>query len=191
MYDGGRFIYWSNGKYNVHLKGTAMRILQMLVLPVILCSCLFTTAYAQAQTHEPSVLFVYDTLDDKSSFFITAFRDALKGMPVTVDEAAVEHPVKKEVAAYDAVVLYSRVMAFDMKSPVRTWVEQQKSFNKKKVFLFVTANRWFQEKHFAKLLDMLKKRDATVVDAVTLATKDMTDEKKKAKVRECVGKVLQ
>lgn len=157
------------------------------VRPIIFCTALFSTLYAQEQVRESKVLFVYDTLDDKSSFFITAFRDALKEL--AVDEAAVENPVKTDIGSYDAVVLYSRVLAFDMKSPVRTWIAGQKSFNRRKVYLFTTANRWFYEKHLSKLIDMLKAREATVVDAVTMATKDMTDEQKREKVLELVLKV--
>jgi len=145
---------------------------------------------AQEDTAGVKVLFVYDTLDDKSSFFITTFREELTALPCTVDEAAVENSKTGDLSHYSLLVIYSRIMAFDMKSPVRKWIEGQKSFGKKKIALFVTTNRWFLEKHFSRLKDLLGKRNADVVDAVSMATKDLTDEQKKAWVRENLAKVV-
>lgn len=148
--------------------------------------CLYTLVsgvVAQEQSVTPRVLFVYDTLDDKSSFFITTFRDELQALPCRVDEAAVEHSAVGDISPYSLLVVYSRIMAFDMKSPVRKWIKKMKSYNATRVALFVTANRWFLEKHFNRVQAMLQSRDADIVDAVSMATKDMTDKEKRAKVR--------
>jgi hypothetical protein len=130
------------------------------------------------------VLFVYDVLDDDSRFFIEAIRSQLDNMNLDIEEVAVANSDVQSLKRYDYVLLYSRVMAFNMKSPVRGWVRKRKHFRDAKLFIFVTANRWFEQKHRQELLSLAKKRNARVIDAVTMATKDMTEAQKAQAVKE-------
>lgn len=145
---------------------------------------------AQEQSDQPRVLFVYDILDNETSFFINTFRKELSTLPCSTDELSLEQSKDSDMSQYNLLVLYSRVMAFDMKSPVRKWVKAIKSFDKKNVALIVTAYRWFNEKHYKEMTKLLKAKDANIVDAVSMATKDLSNEQKRAKVHESLVKAV-
>lgn len=148
------------------------------------------STHAQQQYEKPRVLFVYDILDDETSFFINTFRDEFRTLPCSIDELSIEQSKVSDMSKYDLLVLYSRVMAFNMKSPVRNWVKAIKSFDKKKVALMVTAYRWFNETHFREMTKLLNARNANIVDAVSMATKDLSDEQKRAKVHDSLVKTV-
>lgn len=131
---------------------------------------------------KPAVLFVYDTLDDDTRFYVETFRDYLKESGRGFEEAAVEHAVDSDPAPFDYLVIYSRVMAFDLASPVRKWLRSLNALEGKKVFLFVTAAKWLHEKQRNNLTEIVRKRGGTVVDAVSSATSDMSEEQKREKI---------
>jgi len=72
----------------------------------------------------------------------------------------------KDLSAYDTVLIYGMVQAFNMKSPIRDWLKANPGLENKRVFLFVTANRWFLKNLFVQLTKLLDKQKADVVDAV-------------------------
>jgi hypothetical protein len=142
---------------------------------------------AAVNEESPRTLFVYDTLDKDSRFFIQAFRDAFADAGIAFDEAAVEHATVDEMSPYERVIIYSRVMAFNMKSAVRTWVKTMESFKDTKVLICVTAHKWFEEKHRKGLAAQVKKKDGELVDAVAKATAKMSEKEKRAWVRQCLS----
>lgn len=153
--------------------------LRILTLCFLLLS--FLAAQSAADTiakQSPRVLFVYDTLDTDIAPFIEEYRRQMNEKGIAFDEARVKESADVDLSPYERIAIYSRVMAFNMASPVRKWIRSVRSFQKKKLFIFTTANRWFEEKHLRQLVDAAKKRDATIVDAVTMATKDLTREQK-------------
>lgn len=150
----------------------------------------FTTGvYAQQadSSGASKVLFIYDKVDKGTQLYIDTYRERLKATGLTVDEVAVERAKVNDLRPYSTIVLYSRVMAFDNMSPVRDWLKSQKDLGNRNVFLFVTAAAWFYEKHYQKMLKIIKDRNGNVVDAVTMATGRMKDTQK----REAVTKHLE
>jgi lactam utilization protein B len=94
-----------------------------------------------------------------------------------------------DLTKYSAVLVHGMVMAFASKSPVRDWLKAEKRLEGKKVYLFVTANRWFLDKLYKQLGDLLARDKAGSVDAVSAATKKMDDAAKEAAVRAFVAKL--
>lgn len=136
---------------------------------------------------DPSLLFVYDTLDEKSEFYITHLREQLRESGFVFDEAAVKNEANADAGQYDTIVVYSRVMAFNMSSPVRAWLKSVKSFEHTRVYIFVTAARWFEQKHKDELLKIVSRKNPEEVDAVTSATEKMTDRQKIDGIEEFVN----
>ena len=137
------------------------------------------------------VLFVYDKVDKQSSFYINAFRKVLGETGHTIEEAAVESEKNADITTFDVLVIYSRVMAFNMMSPVRKWIKERKNFSGKDLFIYVTADRWFYKGHYDGLIKLVKKSNGNLVDGVTMATNKMTDEQKIEKIGEHLIKLKQ
>lgn len=151
----------------------------------------FSTAFAAlgAQAAIGKALYVYDEVNEQSSPYIEHFRDAFAAEGIAYDEAAAAELVSKDLSQYDAVVVHGMVMAFASKSPVRDWLKTGPDLGGKKVSLLVTANRWFLNKLFGQLEELLKRNNAQVVDAVSMATKHTDNAGEKAAVRRQVARL--
>ncbi len=134
---------------------------------------LFITFFVGAQTPGGKVLFVYDEVNVNSDPYVGYFRQALAAEGLTFDEVVAGNMAGKDLSAYDTVLIYGMVQAFNMKSPIRDWLETKPGLENKRVSLFVTANRWFLKNLFVQLTKLLDKQEADVVDAVSMATKDL------------------
>ena len=132
------------------------------------------------------MLFVYDALDENSEFYITHLREQLREKGFTYDEVAVKSKADFDPISYDTIVVYSRVMGFNMSSPVRGWLKSVKSLKNTRVYLFVTAARWFEQKHKEQLAKIAAQKDPKAVNAVTSATEKMTPEQKIESMRKFV-----
>jgi len=146
-------------------------------------------AVLAAQVAGGKLLYVYDEVNKQSTPYIGYFKDALAAQGIGFDEATASQASSIDLSGYSAVLVHGMVMAFNMKSPVRDWLKAEKRLEGKKVFLFVTANRWFLEKLTAQLGELLKKDGAIQVDAVSSATKAMDAAAKDAAVRGLVAKL--
>lgn len=155
---------------------TAALALACAVLPVL--SGMGETSGGGNGGRVKKVLFVYDVVDERSGFYIDAFRKALAKTGHDISEVAVEKGTVEDISSYDVLVVYSRVMAFNMMSPVRKWLKKHGSFKGRKLFLYVTADRLFHKAHCRGLIKLVKKREGVVIDAVTMATNKMSDEDK-------------
>lgn len=165
-----------------------MKPLYLLTFAAIFASSPYAQSADTAKAAASRVLFVYDKVDESSAFFINAFRDQLKKADVAFTEAAIDSSKVTDLAPYDHLLIYSRVMGFNMISPVRSWMASIKDLASKKVHLFVTANRWFAEDNKKQLVTLSSKRNG-VVDAVSMATQKMTSEQKIQAVTAEVAKV--
>ena len=116
-----------------------MGILRIGVLSIVLIGALSAQPADTVQPHAKMALLVYDKVDNNSKFFVEGFREQLKASGIPFEEAAVESTQIRDVSRYEYLVIYSRVMAFTMISPVKRWVRSMASFENKKVLLFVTA----------------------------------------------------
>jgi hypothetical protein len=142
-----------------------------------------------AQETGKKTLYVYDEVNKNSTPYITYFKAAFAEKGIAYDEATAAQAASKDLSAYDAIVIHGMVMAFGTKSPVRDWLKRGTKFEGKKVSLLVTANRWKLEKLYDQLTKLLKKDKADVIDAVSMATKDMNEAAKIDAVKTQVGKL--
>ncbi|MBD3393876.1 MAG: hypothetical protein GF418_17225 [Chitinivibrionales bacterium] len=133
-----------------------------------------------------TALFIYDKIDDNSRFYIEAVRENLGGMGIPFKEAAAETEKNYDASPYHRVIVYSMVMGFNMISPVRSWLRKGEGLTGKDVLILVTANRWFNEKQRKELVKIAGDRQANVIDAVSMATEKLSDEKK----QKTIGKHL-
>jgi hypothetical protein len=128
------------------------------------------------------LLFVYDEVNKQSSPYIGYFRDAFAAKGIIYDEAAAAELKAKDLSSYKLIVVYGMVMAFNTKSPIRDWLRTAPDLGGKKVSLFVTANRWYLKQLSEQLLELLKDDKAEVVDAVSMATKNLDNREKSSAV---------
>ena len=142
-----------------------------------------------AQTAPPRTLFVYDEVNDQTKPYISHFREAFAASGTAFDEAAAADLKGRDLSRYDVVVLHGIVQAFNMKSPIRDWLKTKPDLAGKRIYLFVTANRWFLDKLNRDLTGLLAKAGVKPVDAVSMATKDTDDAAERAAVIRFVGTV--
>jgi hypothetical protein len=135
------------------------------------------------------ILFAYEESNEKLEPWISRFSGAFSAANLTVDKKAAIDLASADLSKYDLIVIYGAVMAFASKEPLRDWLKAENRLSGKKVALFVTANRWFLKKYDDQLLGLLKKKNATVVDAVSGATKDLTESEKQKIVDDFIGKL--
>jgi hypothetical protein len=102
------------------------------------------------------------------------------------DEMAVKDDASITIGHYDTVVVYSRVMAFNMSSPVRGWLKSVEDLDSTAVYIYVTANRWFEQKHKEQLVNIVSPKNPEKVDAVTSATEKMTEQEKVESIQDFV-----
>jgi len=154
----------------------------MKIAIAIACALLITAGLA-AETADGKVLLVYDEVNVNSDPYVGYFKEALTAEGLAFEETVVGSVAGKDLAAYDTVLIYGMVQAFNMKSPIRDWLKTKPALENKKVSLFVTANRWFLKNLFVQLTKLLDKQKAEVVDAVSMATKDLDASAKEAAVK--------
>jgi hypothetical protein len=135
-----------------------------------------------ADSSAGKVLFIYDEVNQQSSPYVERFREAFAAKGISFDEATAVQVKSKDLSSYTRLVVYGMVMAFNMKSPVRDWLKTAPDLSGKRISLFVTANRWFLQQLVGQLTDLLKKDKAEVVDAVSMATKDLDVQEKSVAV---------
>ena len=166
-----------------------MLLLRSMILPAALLFAFPSRAADSLDVTPDKVLFVYDTIDKASAFYVGTIRENLKKAQFLVDEASSGGLRQKDPLPYNHVVIYGMVLAFNLKSPVRDWLKSQKNLENKKIFIFVTANRWFNEKLCKELAKLATKQRATVVDAVSMATNKATNEEKREKMMALFSKI--
>ena len=170
------------------MKSIAVYCCSIVVMTATLCLAQDSLPVAPASNR---VLFVSDKTDKPAKFFMDAFTEELTAAGVTFSGNAVDAKSMIDDMPYATILVYSQVMAFNNISPVSAWVKAQKSLKGIRLFIFVTANRWFYESRRKKLGKLVKERGGEVVDAVTMATNKMTAEGKRKAVRKMVNKVAE
>ena len=133
------------------------------------------------------ILHVYDEVNDNSTPYLGYFKDAYSSQGIAYDQVTIAELKTADLERYDTIVIHAMVMAFNMKSPVRDWLKTRPPLAGKKTYLFVTANRWFLEKLYGQLTELLDGN--TELDAVSMATKDLDETAKKAAVQAQVNKL--
>jgi len=135
------------------------------------------------------ILFAYEESNEKLDPWLARFNSAFSAANLTADKKAATDLASADFSKYDLIVVYGAVMAFTAKEPLRDWLTKESGLSGKKVALFVTANRWFLKKYDDQLLSLLKQKNASVVDAVSGATKDLSESEKRKMVGDFVEKL--
>ena len=135
------------------------------------------------------ILFAFEESNEKLDPWLSRFNVAFVAANVNVDKKAASELASVDFSKYDLIVVYGAVMAFTSKEPLREWLTKENRLAGTKVALFVTANRWFLKKYDDQLLGLLKKNKVTVVDAVSGATKDLSEIDKQKMVGDFVGRI--
>lgn len=164
-------------------------MIRPLRLALVLGLAAFLSIHASPASASPSnrLLFIYDEENKNNSPYLALFRADLQSAGLAFDESPAAGLKGKDLSAYDRILVYGIVQAFAMKEPLRDWLGTGPDLGGKTVSLFVTANRWFAAKLFSQLQDLLRKDGAQIVDAVSMATKDMADSDKREAVRRLVA----
>jgi len=127
---------------------------------------------------ESPLLFVYEESNANTDPWLGMLRRNLKSRSMEFEEKSASDLEGVDLASFERVFLYGAVMGFTLKEPLRKWLDSEPDLSGKKVSLLVTANRWFLEKYTLQLEERLEKSGAGNVDAISSATKDLTDEEK-------------
>ena len=140
------------------------------------------SSFAQTKT----VLFIYDERNEQLDPYIHQIKDELNKNKIVFDESSVQDIKKIDMQKYDTLMIYSAVMAFNMKSPTRDWLKSNPKIKNKKIVILVTANRWFLDKLYEQQIKLLKKQEAQIIDAISSATKELDDKQKQELVEKFV-----
>lgn len=159
-----------------------MKILCAILLTAGLLFTSWSAPVDSVQLSFKKALFVYDSIDVMTKIYIESFKAELAKSGVSFDEIALFKSQSKDPANYEYVFIYSRVMAFNFVSPVKKWLNSLETLKDKKVFVFVTANRWFAKDNLKQVAELVNKREGTLVDAISTATKDLSSQQKTAAV---------
>jgi hypothetical protein len=166
-----------------------MRILCLSVFSAVFFAAFPASAGDTASA--ATVFFVHDSTQKQSAFYVNAVAERIRKSGRNFREESAEGAASLDASPYQVVVLYGMVMAFNFKSEVRHWLKSVESLKNKRVFVIVTANRWFKGHLLRDLVALSGERGATVVDAVSMATNKMSDTEKLAKIDSCLAKLGQ
>jgi len=164
---------------------------RVLAFVVFLLTITFYPAFGQRSASQPSptVLFIYEAKDKQIESWLSLFKEEMQASNLKADFFLPSELAEKDLTAYDVVVIHGAVKAFTNLEPIRDWLKTKVDLSEKKVHLFVTANRWFLEKYFNQLKNLLSKKNANVVDAVSSATKNLSGSDKRALVKDFIAKI--
>lgn len=167
-----------------------MKFYQLLGMSIILVMATPTAVVAEnPMSSGSSVLLVHDGQKNYTSPFLQRFRASFAETGIEYDELTCDQLVGKDLTQYDRIVVYAMVMAFNTSSPVRKWMKDAEGINGKKLFLFVTGHNAFEKDLKAQLRAAAEDHGAIVVDAVSAATKKLTEAEKDDLVRLQVQRV--
>lgn len=154
----------------------------LILSSLLLSFCLY------AETVNTKVLYVYDETNDSTALYVPLFRSAFASEGIAYDEIRAAELKGKDLSPYNTIVIHGIVMGFNSKSPIRDWLKTSPNIAGKKVSLLVTANRWYLKELFADLTGLLSKNNADVIDAVSMATKDMDVPSKTVAVKKQISR---
>lgn len=150
---------------------------------VVFLTVTVTSFYSETVSDTGKVLLVYDGMKGKPSPFVERFRAAFREAGIAFEEASAEDLGSGDLSGYECVVIHGMVMAFNGMSPVRDWLKGSPNLQGTNVRIFVTASRWFNDDLARELSDLVAKDGGEVVDAVSAATRRLSDAEKGELVR--------
>ncbi len=136
------------------------------------------------------VLFAYELNDKNIDPWRKYFRSEFNNSKYILEEVEALRLKTVNIQNYDLIIIYGAVMAFTSKEPIRDWLNTKPKLSGKRVGLFVTANRWFLKKYNDQLTNLLRRSGANIIDAVSTATKNLTENEKVEIVHTYVEKIM-
>ena len=152
------------------------KIVILLVMSVLILSGIFAENPASGTSKK--VLLIFEESNENTDPWLARLRAAFASNNIQFDEKSAAQMSGTEMSSYDLIYIYGTVMAFTGKEPIRDWLKTGPAVDGRKIFLFITANRWFVDKYTGQLTDLLEDGNADIVDTVSAATKELTDEEK-------------
>lgn len=153
----------------------------------ILAFTILVTLSLGAEPMSRGILHIYDEVNENSSPYLEYFKEAYTNQGIDYHQVTVAELKNSDLEDYDTIVIHAMVMAFNMKSPIRDWLKTKPPLAGKKIFLFVTANRWFLDKLYGQLTELLN--GETKLDAISMATKELDGAAKNAAIQTQVSKL--
>lgn len=166
-----------------------MKKLVLLISSLLLCAAGTYSNDTLTNGSSDKILFVYEEPNEQISPWVELFKKTFAGQNRSVEYAASADVFKKDITSFSSVVIYGAVQAFTFKGPVRDWLKTDVNLAGKKVYLIVTASRWFTEDYFKQLKKELTKKNAETVNAVSAATAKMTDNDKSTFVNNFIASI--
>ena len=166
--------------------------MKKIIILFFLITSILTAGFTQATASGTSkkVLLIYEESNENINPWLAIFRSGFNSKGISVDEKTAAEISGNISSSYDLICIYGAVMAFTAKEPVRDWLETGPDLSERKVLLFVTANRWFLDKYTGQLQTLLEAGNADIVDTVSSATKDLTDEEKDMIVNRQIEQII-
>ncbi len=146
-------------------------------------SCAILLSAALTAQSPRRVLYIYEENNDSTGPWRDYFAGESAAAGFIFEEAAVSEIDSKNLDSYDGIIIHGMVMAFTSRSPVRDWLSERARLAGRPVSIFITANRWFLEKYTRQIHDLLVTQQLEPLDAVSAATKNLSETEKKALVR--------
>jgi hypothetical protein len=135
------------------------------------------------------VLFVYDEHNEALDPYIQMVKDELVQHKIAFEETSAQEVRGQDLSRYSSVVIYSAVMAFSLKSPVRDWLGSHPNLNGKRVAMLMTAHSMFLDTLKGQQTKLLKDLKTQEPDVVASATKDLGAAQKRQLVKEFVSRI--
>jgi hypothetical protein len=155
------------------------------VLTASICFLLVSTGLAQAK----KALIIHDAMDAQTRPYLETLSAGLKKSGYQVSATSASNLGKQSLAGYDHIAFYGVVRALNTQSILRDWLSSAPDLKGQKVSILVTANRWFNEKLLGQLRELLERRHAVVLDAVSMATQKLDAKTKKSVIDRSASKL--
>jgi len=133
------------------------------------------------------ILFLYEESNEHLDPWISRIEKTLSEHQIPFMSSSVTELDASLLESADQILLYGAVMAFSFKEPVRDWLDSEPDLRGKEVLLLVTANRWMLEKYTRQLKERLNPTEAGIIDAISAATKEISDSEKQLLVEQAVS----
>ena len=159
--------------------------MKRISLLILLCGIVSAGVFGQVSSSgtSPKVLFIYEEENENIDPWLEDLRTAFEGKNITYTETAAAGAQGMDLDSYDLIYIHGAVMAFTAKEPVRDWLETSPDLSGRRIVLTVTANRWFLDKYTQQLTSLLEAGYANVIDTISSATKDLSEEEKEKLIK--------
>lgn len=138
---------------------------------------------SQAQSFgQQKVLFIHDNLHTHNKIYMNTIREELKSAQLSFDERDLSQKdnAQQNLSQYEYILAYLEVKMFGIPKHIWNFITESQNLENKKFSVLVTAK--IAKKQCQKMADQfssrIKSKNGIVADAVTSATRSMTEQEK-------------